>query len=76
MKNIEESIRIDSVRKENRYYHDSSLGKIDTIMIRMGDESILSRFAWVMNRYYHDSQISENNESNKSIKSMKIEKTI
>ena len=41
---------------ENRYHHDSHLAKIDTIMIRMVGEFILSRFGWVKNRCYHDSK--------------------
>jgi hypothetical protein len=52
---IEESIRTDTAREENRYYHDSHIAKIYTIMIRLGGELILSRFALRENRYYHDS---------------------
>ena len=84
IKKIEESIRIDSARKENRYYHDSRLGKsilswFVWLVNRYYHDSrlgklILSWFEWVVNRYYHDSQISKKIDSNRSIKSMKIKK--
>ena len=67
---INYSIRIDTSFWENRYYHDSARRRIDTIMIRLGGESILSWFGWVENRYYHD---SKNKKSRKSIFLKKID---
>ena len=52
---INYSIRINSSILKFRYYHDSVGRWIDTIVIRLGGESILSWFGWAVNRYYHES---------------------